>query len=72
LGGSGGYANLALVTTSGSSTAYNYLETTSIFNPFIDNINSGYLIWVYPQPTWNDFFLRIKGASVYYTLAEAP
>jgi hypothetical protein len=72
LGGSGGYANVASVTTSGASTAYNYLETTSIIDPVIDNINSGYLIWVYPQPTWNDSFLRVKGASVYYTLAEAP
>lgn len=68
----GGYGSLGSVTTSGATAAYTYLETTSITNPVIDNINNGYLIWVYPYSTWDGFNLRIKGASIFYTLSEAP
>jgi hypothetical protein len=67
----GAYSTLASVTTSGASNAYAYLETTSISTPIIDNVNNGYLVWVWPTTTWNDFNLRIKGVSIYYTLAEA-
>jgi hypothetical protein len=68
----GGYVNMARVTTSGAADAYSYLETTSISYPVIDNIDKGYLIWVYPLNTWDDFNLRVKGASISYTLSEAP
>jgi hypothetical protein len=68
----GGYGTIAEVTTSGAADAYSFLETTSISSPVIDNINTGYLIWVYPHNTWDSFNLRVKGASIYYTLAEAP
>jgi hypothetical protein len=68
----GGYGTLATVTSSGSSTSYYYLETTTITYPIIDNENNGYLVWIYPQTSWGDFNLRVKGASIYYTLPEAP
>jgi hypothetical protein len=68
----GGYGTMATVITSGATTAYTYLETTSITDPVIDNISRGYLIWVYPMSTWDGFNLRVKGASIYYTLSEAP
>jgi hypothetical protein len=68
----GGYVNMATVITSGASTAYSYLETTNITNPVIDNINNGYLIWVWPLNTWDGGNLRVRGASIFYTLAEAP
>lgn len=69
---SGGYGTMASVTTSGASTAYTFLETTSISYPVINNIDRGYLIWVYPLTSWDGFNLRVKGASIYYTLPEAP
>jgi hypothetical protein len=66
------YGEMANVTTSGATTDYRYLETTNITNPVINNIENGYLIWLYPLTTWDDWNLRVKGASIYYTLAEAP
>jgi hypothetical protein len=69
---SGGYGTVASVTTSGASTAYTYLETTTITSPVINNIDNGYLIWVYPYNAWDDANLRVKGVSIYYTLPEAP
>ncbi|HBA72553.1 MAG TPA: hypothetical protein DCZ63_10360 [Geobacter sp.] len=69
---SGFYGSLASVSTSGASAAYTYLETTSIFSPVIDNINRGYMIWVYPQSAWDGVNLRVKGVSIFYTLSEAP
>jgi hypothetical protein len=68
----GGYATMAEVTTSGAQDAYTYLETTDIAYPVINNVNNGYLIWVFPLNTWDSINLRVKGASIYYTLAEAP
>jgi hypothetical protein len=68
----GSYGTMAEVTTSGAQDAYTYLETTSISQPVIDNVNKGYLIWVWPVSTWDDSNLRVKGVSIYYTLAEAP
>ncbi|MDD5369237.1 MAG: hypothetical protein PHQ40_09135 [Anaerolineaceae bacterium] len=68
----GGYATLASVISSGASTSLYYLEDNTISTPVIDNENHGYLVWVYPSPSWDGILLRIKGASIYYTLNEAP
>jgi len=68
----GPYAPLATVTTSSATDTYSYLETTDIDYPVIDNINMGYLILLFPVGTWDGPNLRVMGASIYYTLAEAP
>ena len=63
------YSQLAELSSSGTSGYYSLTDTT-ISNPTINNIGYGYLINAY-SANWNSS-LKIMGAYIAYTLAEAP
>jgi hypothetical protein len=64
------YFVLASVSSTGISGYGNQTDAT-ISNPTVDNTRYSYLIYAFCT-AWDGGNLRIKGALVTYTIAEAP
>jgi hypothetical protein len=66
----GGYGAMAQVSSAGIS-GYGNQTDASIASPTIDNTRNSYLVYAYCT-AWDGGNLRIKGALITYTIAEAP
>ncbi|MEZ4732849.1 MAG: hypothetical protein R3E79_37570 [Caldilineaceae bacterium] len=68
----GFFSGVATIATTGASATYRTASTASISSPVVDNTQFSYLIYAWADPWDGSSNLRIKGALITYTIAEAP